>query len=65
MRRNTHAAKPMSGANVVITKKSKALLEKCGLYMKMKSSNIFHAILSGKEIEQLAILTARLIENPD
>ncbi len=53
------------GANVVITKNGKALLKKMWIVYERGIEQYFSRHLSGKEIEQLAILTARLIENPD
>lgn len=53
------------GANVVITKHGKALLKKMWIVYERGIEQYFSRHLSGKEIEQLAILTARLIENPD
>ena len=53
------------GANVVITKNGKALLKKMWIVYERGIEQYFSRHLSSKEIEQLAMLTARLIENPE
>ena len=53
------------GANVSITKSGKALLKKMWVVYERGIEQYFSRHLSSKEIEQLAVLTARLIENPD
>lgn len=53
------------GANVIITKSGKALLKKMWVVYERGIEHYFSRHLSKQEIEQLAVLTARLIENPD
>ncbi len=53
------------GANVIITKSGKALLKKMWVVYERGLEQYFSRHLSKQEIEQLAVLTARLIENPD